>query len=346
MSIYFDKDKQRYRFGFKKVIGGKEKRISKLLPAGWSKSQAEAYDQQTSSRLYAEATGIEKPVPGIEEALSLYLDHKIPHLKNGKKSAQDLSHLIPYIEGQSLDSLGAIAKKYARENEHLAPATVKNRLAYLKAAVRYAYKHHDLGEKDYTDKMILPKVRNKRHVYIKQDEFHTRLLANCRDPETRAILTLAFYTGMRWRSEILTLKSEQILQTEGQAWLSIPDSKNGSPHMIPVHPNAMWALQFVPFKWGDSYYYARFWAARRAAGMEHVRIHDERHSLASALLSSGATLGEVGSVLNHDSVQSSERYSHLYPERIRELLSRLPLVAENAPPTPKTRPKSKGRKDV
>jgi integrase len=266
--------------------------------------------------------------------MQLYLDHKIPHLKNGTKAAQDMAHLLPYITGKRLDALGAVAKKYVQENPHLAPATVKNRLAYLKAAVRYAYTDHDLGDRDYTDKMIMPKVNNKRHVYVTQDAFHHKLLAHCEDTETRALLTLAFYTGLRWRSEILTLKADQILVADGQPWISIPDSKNGTPHMIPVHPNASWALQFIPFQWGDSYYYQRFWAARRAAGMSHIRIHDERHSLASALLSTGATLGEVGNVLNHDSVQSTDRYSHLYPERVKKLILGLPIVAErSAPPS-------------
>jgi hypothetical protein len=36
-------------------------------------------------------------------------------------------------------------------------------------------------------------------------------------------------------------------------------------------------------------------------------------------------------VLNHDSVQSTERYSHLYPERVKELILRLPSTKKSAP---------------
>jgi hypothetical protein len=49
-------------------------------------------------------------------------------------------------------------------------------------------------------------------------------------------------------------------------------------------------------------------------------------------LSTGATLGEVGNVLNHDSVQSTDRYSHLYPERVKKLILGLPIVAEKSAP--------------
>lgn len=326
MPNYYDRDKKRFRFTFKRIINGQEHRTSKLLPEGWSQAQADAYDRQESARIYAVATGIEKPKPEIAEALGLYLDHRIPHLKNGRKAAQDLAHLIPYIDGKRLDELGSVSRKYCKENSDLSPATLHNRLAYLKAAVRYAYRHHDIGDRDYTDKMSLPAVNNKRQIYITQDDLHDKLLVNCPDPEAAALITLAFYTGLRWRSEILTLKPEQITIVNDQAWIGLPDSKNGTPHMVPIHPNAIDALRFIPFQWGDHYYYARFWKARDAAGLKHLRLHDERHSLASALLSSGATLGEVGQTLNHDSVQSSERYSHLYPERLKELILRLPLA--------------------
>jgi integrase len=326
MPNYYDRDKKRFRFTFKRLINGQEYRTSKLLPAAWNQAQADAYDRQESARIYAVASGIEKPKPEIAEALSLYLDHKIPNLKNGRKAAHDLAHLLPYIEGKRLDELGPISRKYCKENSRLSPATLHNRLAYLKAAVRYAYRHHDIGDRDYTDKMSLPTVNNKRQVYITQDELHNKLLANCADLEAAALFTLAFYTGLRWRSEILTLRREQITIVNDQAWIGLPDSKNGAPHMIPVHPNAIDALRYIPFTWGDRYYYLRFWKAREAAGLKHLRLHDERHSLASALLSSGATLGEVGQALNHDSVQSSERYSHMYPERLKELILRLPLA--------------------
>lgn len=296
------------------VINGERHRASKLLPAGWSKDQAHAYDRQEISRLYAIISGVEKPKTEIAEAVKLDLDLRIPGLANGTKTAQDLAHLIPYINGKFLDDLGNISKQYCKDHPHLSPATLHNRLAYLKAAVRYAYKNHDVGDRDYTDKMIMPEVNNKRHVYIKQEELHENLLTHCEDDEARAVFTLAFYTGLRWRSEILTLKPDQIVTAKRQKWISLPDTKNGTPHMIPIHPNAVWALAYIPFKWKDSYYYARWWKARSAAGLEHVRIHDERHSFASALLSNGASLAEVGRALNHKSTQSTDRYSHLYPE--------------------------------
>jgi len=331
MPIRFDKKNKCWRFEFNRIVGTERIRRSRLLPQGWSEDQAHAYDRKESGSIYAVASGLEKPTPEIMDAVRVYLTHKVPYLKNGPKAATDMHYLYPYIKGRKLDELGKISRLYRAENPNLAPATVRNRLSYLKAAVRYAYKQHDIGDRDYTDKMIMPSVKNKRQVYINQDDLENKLLANCDDPETAALIKLAFFTGLRWRSEILSLKPEQIVTTNDQAWISIPDSKNGTPHMIPIHPDAMDALQFIPFRFEATYYYKRFWKARKAAGLDHLRLHDERHSLASALLSSGATLGEVGRVLNHDSVQSTERYSHLYPERVKELILRLPSTKKSAP---------------
>ena len=54
---------------------------------------------------------------------------------------------------------------------------------------------------------------------------------------------------------MLTLRPEQITIVNDQAWIGLPDTKNGMPHMILVHPNAIDALRYVPFNWGDRYYY-------------------------------------------------------------------------------------------
>ena len=52
-------------------------------------------------------------------------------------------------------------------------------------------------------------------------------------------------------------------------------------------------------------------AARDAAGLSGLRIHDLRHSAASFMVNSGVDLFAVGKVLGHASVQSTARYSHL-----------------------------------
>ena len=51
--------------------------------------------------------------------------------------------------------------------------------------------------------------------------------------------------------------------------------------------------------------------ARKAARLSDVRLHDLRHTCASGLVNSGASLFLVAEVLGHKNVSSSQRYSHL-----------------------------------
>jgi site-specific recombinase XerD len=50
---------------------------------------------------------------------------------------------------------------------------------------------------------------------------------------------------------------------------------------------------------------------RPAAGLKDFRWHDLRHSCASFLAASGASLVEIGSVLGHRSPSVTARYAHL-----------------------------------
>jgi len=59
----------------------------------------------------------------------------------------------------------------------------------------------------------------------------------------------------------------------------------------------------------------RFDAALKAAGMRHVRIHDLRHTFATSLLSSGASVRWLQAQLGHASASMTlDIYSHYVPE--------------------------------
>ena len=50
----------------------------------------------------------------------------------------------------------------------------------------------------------------------------------------------------------------------------------------------------------------------------NVRLHDLRHSFASILVSSGASLPLIGQMLGHTQVQTTQRYAHLYDDPLRK----------------------------
>ena len=60
--------------------------------------------------------------------------------------------------------------------------------------------------------------------------------------------------------------------------------------------------------WGNLYH--QWDAVRKRAGLDGVRMHDLRHSFASNLVNSGRSIYEVGRLLGHSQVKTTQRYAH------------------------------------
>ncbi|WP_164066312.1 site-specific integrase, partial [Serratia marcescens] len=68
----------------------------------------------------------------------------------------------------------------------------------------------------------------------------------------------------------------------------------------------------------------RFWASVcQDAQIDGVRLHDLRHTFASTLVSDGANLPLIGSLLGHTQAQTTMRYAHLFDEPQRAAVERL-----------------------
>ncbi|MFI4939823.1 MAG: site-specific integrase [Burkholderiales bacterium] len=120
----------------------------------------------------------------------------------------------------------------------------------------------------------------------------------------RAVLRVAFYSGMRL-SEILDA------QLIGGECFLLTDTKNGDRRIVPIHPRVKCCLKHFPIQFKKRWIQRKYSEATHALGMEHLHFHDMRHSAASEMINSGATLYEVGAVLGHRSAQSTKRYAHL-----------------------------------
>lgn len=322
MPVHFDTDKKRWRFRYRRRVDGKRYQLTKLLPQGWSRAQAEAYDRKECGRLFAENAGLTTPRLPLAGAVQLYLDHRCPELKNGKKAAQDLAHLLPKIETAYLDQVGDVCAEYVKENRKLSAGTLHNRLAYLRAAVNYARTEHKYGKglPDYTIDMSVPTPDNERQTYARLRELR-RLWAKL-EPEARACFELAFYMGLRWRAELLPRQPEDVRRNGGDVWLAVGVTKNGREVMKPVHPAVRHHLKRLPFTYGDTWFYKRWRKAAKAIGRPDLKPHDAaRHSLASEVLSRpDGSLDKVRAALHHQSLQSAQRYAHLYPESMKAII--------------------------
>ena len=324
MPVYLDKQKSRWRFSFNRVIRGRRTRATKLLPAAWGRAKAEAYDRAETARLYAVAAGLEQPEPSIGRAVALYLDHRVPNLRDAKGIAQELAQLAGYIEGRPMSDLAAVCREYAAENRGLAPATIRNRLAYLRSSCRYAWKKHKLTAQDPTGQMEIPAVDNARDVKLPVAEYERRILTRIGEDEARALFTLAFYTGSRWPSEILPRQPEDVhrvvVKGKAKVLLMVGKTKNGTPRLVPVHPKSRWTLSYLPFAHAERWYYEHFNKAREEAGLPDIVPHAARHIVATDILLHGGTLADVSAALHHKHWGSSARYAHLVTEHTERVL--------------------------
>lgn len=329
MSIHFDRKNERWRYQFDRYVAGQRHRASRLLPKGWTRAQAQKYDDKETARLQAVASGISDERHLIDTAVLLYLTKHAPALKSFENIQRELWAFSAAYSGRSLDDLPEVAQEYASAQVGiLAPATVRNRLSYLRAACRYAWKIHKLGTTNPAARMVVPKVNNARHFYWTRLQF----LTICRQIEPgpkRAGVRIAFYSGMR---------SGEVVRANVIASGSLFDlgmTKSGLPRLVPVHPRLshilrnpdLWPMPHT--KWTISH---AFKAAARAAGYPEAVLHDMRHSTASEMINGGADLYTVGGVLGHLSHATTQRYSHLVTSTLTKAVG---LVGRKSPTPPK-----------
>ncbi len=319
MSIRWDARNKRWRFEFDRYIQGNRHRLSRLLPKGWSQAQADAYDRTESARLYAVATGIQQDEPLIDQAVALYLQDK-QGKKGYKESAQHLAAIAWAYTGKPMSAIPDVAAEVmekrtnARGTGELAPATIKQRLALLKAACRWAWRKYELTKHDPTERMLMPTVNNERHVYKGRAEMLKACRA-CRNWDAQIAIRVAFYTGLRlgqlWKVQVV-----------GDL-LVLPDTKNGDRHAIPAHPRIKHLLKHLPLKGQKHTVQVAWMRARDAVGLGDVHFHDLRHSAASEMVNAGVPLYTVGAVLGHRDPRSTKRYSHLTAGTLADAVSKI-----------------------
>jgi integrase len=307
MSIRWDKRNKCWRFEFDRYIQGNRHRSSKCLPRGWSQAEADAFDRTESARLYAVAAGIRDDDPLIETAVALYLGDKTG-LKSYKTAAEHLAAIFPAYAGKRMSALPDVSReineKRARDDGKgaLSDATIKQRLALLKAACRWAWKRHRLTKHDPTQQMHMPAVRNERHDYRGRREM-LRACRACTNWHGQIAIRVAFYTGMRL-GEILRARPDGGV-------LILEDSKNGDRRAVPIHPKIAHLARFLPLP-GPKITIQRAWErARDSVGLHGVRFHDLRHWAASSMVNAGVDLYAVAGVLGHRDIRTTKRYAHL-----------------------------------
>jgi integrase/recombinase XerD len=246
----------------------------------------------------------------------------------------------------ALRYLAARTRRGRRTDPGLAPTSLRRRAAAIKGFYRFAFGEGLIGI-DVAAHLDLPRMPRLLPETLTQAETERLLAAPAPDALLdRAVLELLYAAGLRI-SEALRLDLEDI-SLDG-AFVRVI-GKGDRERLVPVGEVALDALRawlagpraalvvahhVEPVRGGPLFLgrsgrrlaRQQAWAsvkrAAAAAGLSgRVSPHTLRHSFATHLLEGGADLRIVQELLGHASISTTQLYTHVTGERIREVYAR------------------------
>lgn len=260
--------------------------------------------------------------------------------------AGDLKRFLVFLRERGVEEPGAvdhtILHAYAsRMTAHgAAPSSIRRTQSALRAYFGFLVAEDEL-EADPTDRMDGPRADRHLPEFLTQDE--AAKLVEAVDPDhpmhwrDRAILETLYATGMRV-SELTNLSVRDLDLAYGTALVF---GKGGKERLVPIGSTAVAVLgryldtlrpQLLAPRSGDAVFLNQrggrlsrmsVWqvvrrAAERAGIHRSVSPHTLRHSCATHLLEGGADLATVQEFLGHSDIATTQIYTHLDREYLRE----------------------------
>jgi integrase/recombinase XerD len=244
----------------------------------------------------------------------------------------------------ALRYLAARTRRGRPHDPGLAPTSLRRRAASIRGFYRFAFGEGLIGV-DVAQHIDLPRQPRLLPETLTIDEVD-RLLEAAPDLRGRALLELLYASGLRI-SEALGLDVEQ-LSVDG-AFVRVI-GKGDRERLVPVGDVALdWLNRWLtegrppllalghvsPERGGPLFVGDRgrrlarqqgfgvVKAAARTAGLsDRISPHTLRHSFATHLLEGGADLRIVQELLGHASISTTQLYTHLTGERVREVYAR------------------------
>jgi integrase len=283
---------------------------------------------------------IKQSVPTFEQFIA---ERYMPFVYSYKKAANsDDSYLrnqiLPVLGKKYLDE---ITRKDIIDFHHglhargYKPGTCNRSLILLRYAFNLAIKWEIPGVKTNPTKDVplLNDQEGKKERYLSKEETE-RLYSVLKDSDNallQYIVPMLILTGAR-KMEVINARWEDF-DLDRRQW-RIPITKAGRPRYVPLSNGVIHLLANVPHEDGNPWvfpnpktskpYVSIFnsWnAARIAAGLADVRIHDLRHSFASFLVNAGRSLYEVQRILGHTQIKTTQRYAHLSQDTLLDAVN-------------------------
>jgi integrase len=223
------------------------------------------------------------------------------------------------------------------------PSTVRRYLYALRGPLTSAVRYYGWLSENPMNKVLFPSDPDGRIRYLSLEE-SARLLAACRrsdNPYLYPAVLVALHTGGR-KNEVMHLRWRDVDLTQGV--VRFMRTKNGERRAVPVAGAALASLRTRgEGQRPDAWVFPRHdglkpiliesaWqVAKRRAGLVDFHFHDLRHTAASYLAMSGASLLEIASILGHRNMKMVQRYSHLSTGHLAEVMKRMTQTFLSSP---------------
>ncbi len=223
------------------------------------------------------------------------------------------------------------------------PRSTARQLSSFRRFYRYLLREGTIAD-DPTAEIAMPKIGRSLPQSLTEDEVDALLAApNVSEPlgnRDRAMLELLYATGVRV-SELINLKMSQMNLNQGVIRII---GKGNRERLIPLGGEAQdWLRDFIdgarieillerqtdylfPTRRGDRMTRQAFWHiikryAKKAGVKKKLSPHTVRHAFATHLLNNGADLRVIQLLLGHSDVSTTQIYTHVARERMKELHS-------------------------
>ncbi len=260
----------------------------------------------------------------------------------------DLTALERWLEAREQSLMGAargdlLAFMASRVQAGARPRSTARQLSSFRRFYRYLVRDGQLRE-DPTAQIAMPKVGRSLPKSLTEEEVEALLAAPAvSDPlghRDRTMLEVLYATGLRV-SELVNLKLGQVNLNQGVLRIV---GKGNRERLIPLGEEAVqWVQQFLqgprveillerqtdylfPTRRGDRMTRQAFWHiikryARKAGVGKELSPHTLRHAFATHLLNHGADLRVVQMLLGHSDLSTTQIYTHVARERLKDLHS-------------------------
>jgi len=221
------------------------------------------------------------------------------------------------------------------------PRSVARRLSSLRRFYQYLMRHGRIVE-DPCARVEAPRIGRSLPITLSEGEVEALLEAPDADVREglrdRTMLEVIYATGLRV-SELVSLKLGQINYQQGVVRIM---GKGGKERLVPLGESALdWLQRYLrearpqllaaghgdtlfPSPRGGALSRQAFWyAIKRYAAIagisKSISPHTLRHAFATHLLNHGADLRVVQLLLGHSDISTTQIYTHVAKERLKQL---------------------------